>query len=753
MIESMSDYRAKVMADSKTEEGHRLTTLEITFPRFILAEINTHRMLCLAGDTELHFDLPRSAKDGKRHINKMSIEDLYRKWHFGTDHSRSKKGKFNVEILQDRDYDTKELASAIGLRSRNNIAAHCRNGGLAHKRDVDGRKLLINGHDFKEWYLNPPRVQYPLKHRLSQMRLRCANEDTKEIISTKIKDIWKSGQKEVFEVSLADGKKITCSKDHLFWTDRGWLSLQEATGLQWSPHNSLITWNKDSPKFLTNGNIAWKNKDWLQNCRNQKMSATEMAEISGATIGQVKGQLRKYNIRMEPWQYPKRSNTPWNKGKTYKNPKASHHNNNNLCGEKHHWWKGGITSERGLIGQWSRGVAKEIHASNDFQCVICSSGKSLVAHHIVPVVQDISLSMNKANLTTLCAPCHRRLHAQFLETQFAEMLKQKRAANFWHVHNNTRGEDWYQERAGHLLVVKPSSVIGIEYRGVQETYDIEVEGPYHNFVANGIIVHNSKNSASSRAIPLAKNVEKIFKSPFIPLDFSKNQPGMQSQEVLKGEAEVQARLAWIAARDHAAACAHTLGSVEVHKQHANRVLEPFNWQTALVSGTDWDNFFALRAHPDSQPEIQTIALLMREAMEESEPRLLKEDEWHLPLTLESERQAEPGQNWKAVSTGRCARVSYVTHEGKRDLSADVLLHDRLLSGGHLSPFEHIARPFNLAERRARDQLVEAIDGLDYIEEPYALQLKEQMQFAGNLRGFRSYRKEIPNEANYKKYSA
>lgn len=37
-------YKAEILADSLSPQGHRLTTMKITFPRFILAEFNTHRM-------------------------------------------------------------------------------------------------------------------------------------------------------------------------------------------------------------------------------------------------------------------------------------------------------------------------------------------------------------------------------------------------------------------------------------------------------------------------------------------------------------------------------------------------------------------------------------------------------------------------------------------------------------------------------------------------------------------------------------
>lgn len=41
----MTGFSVKVLADSVAPGGERLTTVQATFPRFILAELNTHRML------------------------------------------------------------------------------------------------------------------------------------------------------------------------------------------------------------------------------------------------------------------------------------------------------------------------------------------------------------------------------------------------------------------------------------------------------------------------------------------------------------------------------------------------------------------------------------------------------------------------------------------------------------------------------------------------------------------------------------
>ncbi len=98
-------------------------------------------------------------------------------------------------------------------------------------------------------------------------------------------------------------------------------------------------------------------------------------------------------------------------------------------------------------------------------------------------------------------------------------------------------------------------------------------------------------------------------------------------------------------------------------------------------------------------------------------------------------QRAPGGDWKPsdfehwckVSVGRCARVSYLTHDGKRDLAQDVRLHDQLLAAGHMSPFEHVAGPMNK-------------DEFDYWYAGHAAGA-----FCGNFRGWVQYRKLIPHE--------
>lgn len=205
----------------------------------------------------------------------------------------------------------------------------------------------------------------------------------------------------------------------------------------------------------------------------------------------------------------------------------------------------------------------------------------------------------------------------------------------------------------------------------------------------------SRNSASSRAIPIEKIIKRIVEDPFVPVYWGKNQSGMQAQEELSLEEQIIAKEKWLTAMKNAIDSANELLKSKVHKQITNRILEPWMWQTIIVTATEWENFFALRCHPDAQPEIRKAAVMMKEAMNNSTPTPMKYGDWHLPLVddlVQLRVDKFDLEDIKRISVGRCARVSYLTHDGKRDPIADIELCDKMLKGGHMSPFEHVATP-------------------------------------------------------------
>lgn len=196
----------------------------------------------------------------------------------------------------------------------------------------------------------------------------------------------------------------------------------------------------------------------------------------------------------------------------------------------------------------------------------------------------------------------------------------------------------------------------------------------------------SRNAQSSRAIPTHKRLEAVESIPVMPIKWGRNKAGMQALETEIEEKE-KAKLYWMAAAQHAVDAARALSEMGLHKQWVNRLLEPFDTITAVITATDWENFFNLRIHCAAQPEIQELALQMKDALEHSSP---VRQVFHLPFVSAEEIQEMEIQDCRMCSAARCARVSYLNFDGTREVAADIDLAERLWTAGHLSPFEHVA---------------------------------------------------------------
>ena len=209
----------------------------------------------------------------------------------------------------------------------------------------------------------------------------------------------------------------------------------------------------------------------------------------------------------------------------------------------------------------------------------------------------------------------------------------------------------------------------------------------------------SRSTASSRARPTAMAIMEVRTSPFVPPMFGAKRRGMQAGPALVGWRALAATAVWRAAAMAAVVCAWALDKLGVHKQWAARLLEPFMWSEVLITSAEWRNFLALRDHPDAQPEMQTVARTIRAALDLSTARELAPGEWHDPfpampgmvLPVQGAGDAlwgVPASQWASV--GRCARLSYQTHEGRWSPQQDFDLAMRCLAARHMGPMEHVA---------------------------------------------------------------
>ena len=242
----------------------------------------------------------------------------------------------------------------------------------------------------------------------------------------------------------------------------------------------------------------------------------------------------------------------------------------------------------------------------------------------------------------------------------------------------------------------------ISHKGVRlTTFQLK----YPRFIHSELMTHRvfSRNASSSRAIPVMKVLKQVWSDPAMPIHWGQNQPGMQANAQLTGWKKTAARALWKGAGKVACVFAYGMVKIGLHKQVTNRVLEPWQFIHVVLSATTYDNFFALRDHPDAQPEICELARQMRRAMFSSHPTRLKLGQWHLPYLSATERSGLSTGTARKVSAARCCRVSYLKHDGgASDFLEDEKLCDRLAKSRpiHASPFEHVAMPLDNSNLRS-----------------------------------------------------
>lgn len=275
----------------------------------------------------------------------------------------------------------------------------------------------------------------------------------------------------------------------------------------------------------------------------------------------------------------------------------------------------------------------------------------------------------------------------------------------------------------------------------------------HRFILAEINTHKqlSRSYRSSRAVPVAKMLKEVRENPAEPVVWLRNVAGMQGGEPMSPEEEMCARECWRAGARMAADHAELLSKMGLHKQWANRVVEPYLFAHGILTATEWANMFTLRRHPDAQPEFRELAAAIWDAMRTSTPTLLQYGEWHLPyfnfdpaldeeIALMNHLRIDPTDAdqddvdrfnvaARKISTARCARASYRAFDGTlAPYEDDFALHDRLVGAQpvHASPAEHQATP----DFRRNVNIDDSWD---------------RPKQHGNLVGWIQYRKTIPGE--------
>lgn len=294
-------------------------------------------------------------------------------------------------------------------------------------------------------------------------------------------------------------------------------------------------------------------------------------------------------------------------------------------------------------------------------------------------------------------------------------------------------------------VVKDS----ISPQGIRIT-TLELE--YPRIVHQELLTHRvfSRNSASSRAIPVSKVIELVESNPAMPVHWGKNQAGMQAKEELDELNKESVRQLWLEAAKQAVSIAKVMADIGAHKQVVNRILEPFQHMKVVVTSTEWANWDWLRDHPDADPTIHALAKKMKRVKNESNPEELFYGEWHLPYVHSERSKIYAERNYfdehgepitleqaRMISASCCAQTSYRKQDGSLEKAEDIFKKLVESEPCHASPVEHQATPIEYSDI-----------AMEIFQEGVTHRDKNWDLWSANFRGWVQFRQLIPNNAKY-----
>ena len=208
---------------------------------------------------------------------------------------------------------------------------------------------------------------------------------------------------------------------------------------------------------------------------------------------------------------------------------------------------------------------------------------------------------------------------------------------------------------------------------------------YPRIIHSEMMTHRmfSRNASSSRAVPVDKMIKAVRENTFCPFEFQKSHKGMQGSEYFTGADRQECINLWLESAELALQQAEKMKAKGISKQIINRILEPYQYYTVLITGSKegWQNFFNLRCpsykligldeenvksrkewlekiqfssalHPSMYPKtdvewlqinkgqaeihIMDLAEKIYDAVNESTPKQLQAGEWHIPMISDSE---------------------------------------------------------------------------------------------------------------------
>lgn len=269
-----------------------------------------------------------------------------------------------------------------------------------------------------------------------RMLVAQVNENTGLVSYSKLKNIFFNGEKETYKIKTKLGYELVCTPDHKIYTPNGFIPLCEI--------------NVGDKIYVNGENVdkpLYQNYDWLYH-QSITLNKTfvDIAKEFGFNVSTLKNWKRKLKIPSKGTGYFNVGKTPWNKGLSEQDDIRVQNQANALREFRYDRWRDTSSIKKENTSKYQKYMQDK--------CAICGSQESLEVHHI----NKDRANNYPDNLITLCEECHKRVHCKSLQQIFAD------------------------------------EVVSKEYAGVQKVYDIEMDSDYHNYNANGIIVHNCNYS-------------------------------------------------------------------------------------------------------------------------------------------------------------------------------------------------------------------------------------------------------------------
>lgn len=346
---------------------------------------------------------------------------------------------------------------------------------LWHNGEKTIRHRAIRGRNGE----TPGGYRRDAKDRLKKMRVRSLDEENNTFTANHIQDVVFNGLNPVYRVTLSDGKALKCTQNHKIFTPYGWRILgQLGVGSQ-----VMI-----NGQTLKNAGRIYQNKKWLKAQFAKGLIPKDIAALVGCSVEAVKKWAYRHELMWEKKQ--------WNKGTRYtieiseqERDRRRQHGRAVTArrveagtipsGPDHGAWKLDLPAEKRVYNRLKY-QRERIILEKGGVCTKCGSEKNIHVHHVQEVRNRPDLAFDELNMTLLCSKCHAAHH-----------------------HTGTSNP----------LCAHPVEIISIEYVGVEPTYDLVMSAPHHNFVADGIVVHNSFRYSGNRLIEAAngdRDIEEVF---------------------------------------------------------------------------------------------------------------------------------------------------------------------------------------------------------------------------------------------------